>query len=52
MIVEFTQAHNYGGVRFEKGDFLDCPDDRAKMLIDAKVAKKPAAKKAKADESS
>ena len=37
--VEFTKKHNYGGVPFEPDDRLECPDDRAALLIQAGVAK-------------
>lgn len=42
--VEFTKKHTYGGVIFEKGDKLECPDDRAATLVKAGVAKAPRAK--------
>lgn len=42
--VEFTKKHFYGGVPFEKGDKLDCPDDRAEALVKAGVAKAPKSK--------
>lgn len=37
--VEFTKRHVYGGVPFEKGDKLECPDDRAESLVRAGVVK-------------
>lgn len=42
--VEFTKAHNYGGLRYEEGDKLELPEDRAKDLEDAGVIKKSRAK--------
>lgn len=39
--VEFTKSHVYGGRSFEKGDKLECPDDRAKALTEAGVVKAP-----------
>lgn len=43
--VEFAKAHNYGGIPYEKGDKLECPDDRAEALIAAGVVKKPQTRK-------
>ena len=47
--VEFTKRHVYGGVPFEKGDKLECPDDRAASLVKAGVAKTPKAKEKSED---
>ena len=48
--VEFTQKHIYGGVPFAKEERLECPDDRAAILIKAGVAKKVSSRKPKSEE--
>ena len=45
--VEFTKDHQYGGHHMKKGEKLELPDDRAELLVAARVAKLP---KAKADD--
>ena len=40
--VEFTKKHIYGGIPFEADDRLECPDDRAALLVKAGVAKEVA----------
>lgn len=45
--VIFTQAHNYGGLLYAKGDKLICPADRAASLVSSGVAKVEAVKKSK-----
>lgn len=43
--VEFTRKHVYGGLVFQKGDKLECPDDRAAALVKVGAARAPKAAK-------
>ena len=38
--VEFTKKHIYGGIPFEADDRLECPDDRAALLVAPSPSKK------------